>query len=216
MTARTVSILLFAFVAIDCCSAFSQNDRLDTQLDAAKAAFKDGSLSNGPPRMVLKEADKLEELAQAKIQKNRFDEATKLYVRVLEIRQKYLGPKHLLVALTFGELAEVYGWQHKYEDVEQESNRALEILKDAVPPISADVVDDDTHRVVISLNNAGVYLINGGKLAAAEKVLSEAIRLDPTYVLPFGNRSLERKKRGDEKGAEEDRATAHNLGGSGW
>jgi len=206
MSKHSFAIPLITLAAVNCCAACAQNTSIDAQMDAAKAAFNNGSISNGPPLFAMKQAESFERQANTRFHEDRrLDEAESLYKRALEIREKYLGPKDALVAVTLDELAELYAWQNKYKDAETTANRALEIWKGVVPPISIDGVDNPKH-VVMTLNNIGVYFMNANKYAEAEKVLSEAIRLDPKYELAYANRAIAREKRGDKKGAVEDRA----------
>jgi len=201
-----LSIVAFLMSDASCCA---QDPEVGAKMDAAKAAFFNGDLANGPLTSTLREAEKLERLGCSYRNEGKYHEAEPPLLQALAIREKALGPKHILVAVSLNQLAMLYALEEKLDDAQVFTNRASAIWKDVPKPLSSKEVDPK--GVVVILNNIGVMLLNGGKNTEAEELFSEAINLDPTYRLPYDNRAIVRKILGYGKGADEDRAKGREL-----
>jgi len=210
MTKQT-SLICFvatALSSITCC--YAQDSDIGAKMDAAKNAFQNGDLAAGPLSSTLKKAEELEKQGCSYRRENNYAEAERLLRQSLAIREKALGAKHILVALILDELAMVFILEKRFDDAKVFTNRASDIWKDAPKFLSNQ--DVNSKAFVISLNNLGVAFMNEGKTVEAEEIWSEAINLDPTYGLAYGNRAIARDKLGAKNGADEDRAKWRELG----
>lgn len=156
----------------------------------------------------------LESLAHLYGQEEKLEEEAKLYRRILAIREKTLKPTDRSLAKPLADLSIVLIMQKKVPEAERLMNRAL-VIWNGLPafrsteensPISRENMD-----CIIAMNNIGVKLLNHGKNVLAESVFNALIHLDPRYSLSYENRSILRRKRGDEKGANEDMKKAEQL-----
>ena len=59
----------------------------------------------------------------------RYDEAERLYLRSLAVKEKLLGGEHLDVAMTLNNLAVLYKSPQKFEDAKRLYRRALAIFE---------------------------------------------------------------------------------------
>ncbi|HEV2914435.1 MAG TPA: tetratricopeptide repeat protein [Pyrinomonadaceae bacterium] len=90
-----------------------------------------------PPE--LAEADRLNKQVVQLHKEEKYDEALPLAIRVVEIRERALGPEHKLVALALFNLAELYLAKRKYGTAEPLYKRALSILEKTAGPDDANV-----------------------------------------------------------------------------
>ena len=130
------------------------------------------------PSAQLEEAKKLEREATQLYQQGKYDEAIPLVQKILEIREKALGPDHPDVAASLNNLAELYRNQGNYAEAETLFQQSLAIVEKAFGP-------DHPLAAGILINLAELYL-NQGNYAEAESMFqrSQAIgekALRPNY-----------------------------------
>jgi tetratricopeptide (TPR) repeat protein len=87
--------------------------------------------------------------------------AEKLYRRVLELREKHLGPRHLDVASTLNNVAGILRQQGRYSDADALLRRALEIAEPST----------DLRLTATILNTLALTLMDLHETARAEPVL---------------------------------------------
>ncbi|MBA3993369.1 MAG: hypothetical protein C0469_07565 [Cyanobacteria bacterium DS2.3.42] len=159
-------------------------------------------------------AKALEALAFLYGREEKLKDEEKLLRQVLSIREKTLNPNDAAVAKTLANLSNVLLEQKKSQEAERLINRALAIWR-RLPPFRAagkgGYISQENLDCVITMNNTGVKLLNHGKNASAESVFDSLIHVDPQYNLGYENRSILRRKRGDIKGANDDKTMADRL-----
>jgi len=130
------------------------------------------------PSAQLEEAKKLDREATELYQQGKYDEAIPLVKRILEIREKALGPNHPDVAASFNNLAELYRRQGNYAEAEPLYQRSLAIIEKVFGP---------EHPLAAGiLYNLAELQLNQGNYAEADSLFqrSQAIRekaLSPNY-----------------------------------
>ena len=77
----------------------------------------------------LKQADRLNERARQLYQQGKYSEAISIAQKILDIREKALGPGHLDVAYDLGNLAEIYSSLGEYSKAEPLHKRSRAILE---------------------------------------------------------------------------------------
>lgn len=130
------------------------------------------------PSAQLEEAKKLDREATKLYQQGKYEEAIPLVKRILEIREKALGPDHLDVAASFNNLAELYRRQENYAEAELLFQQSLAIVEKILGP-------EHPLAAGILYNLAELHL-NQGNYAEAESLFqrSQAIRekaLEPNH-----------------------------------
>ena len=122
------------------------------------------------PSAQLEEAKRLDREATELYQQGKYDEAIPLVKRILEIRQKALGPDHPDVAACFNNLAELYRSQGNYAEAEPLYQKSLAIVEKVLGP---------EHPLAAGiLYNLAELQLNQGNYAEAESLFqrSQAIR----------------------------------------
>jgi tetratricopeptide (TPR) repeat protein/CHAT domain-containing protein len=114
-------------------------------------------------------AGALYDLARVYQAQGKYGEAEGLYSRALAIREKALGPDHLVVATTLNNLAFVDWQQHRYADAEPLYKRALAIRERA---LGADHPD-----VASTLNSLGNLYNAQGRYRDAEEPYKRALAI---------------------------------------
>jgi tetratricopeptide (TPR) repeat protein/CHAT domain-containing protein len=115
------------------------------------------------------DAAALEKKADELFKAGKFSEAMPLAQQALAIREKALGPDHLLVATSLNNLADLYQVQGRYADAEPLYKRALAIREKALGPDHLDVAT--------TLNDlAGLYR-NQDRYVDAELLLKQALAI---------------------------------------
>jgi len=99
----------------------------------------------------------------------KYDEARPLIERVLEIRERVLGPEHSDVASTLNNLAILYKTRGDYAKAEPLYGRALNIREKALGPEHPDVAS--------SLNNLAILHKTRGDYARAEPLYGRALNI---------------------------------------
>jgi CHAT domain-containing protein/Tfp pilus assembly protein PilF len=99
----------------------------------------------------------------------KYDEARPLGERVLEIREKTLGPDHPDVALAVNNLANLFNLKGDFERSEEGYQRALKIREKALGPEHPDVAS--------TLNNLAYLYNEKGDYAKAEQLYQRAVAI---------------------------------------
>src|SRR5262245_2804721 len=100
---------------------------------------------------------------------SRFDDALPILERVLELREKALGPEHPTVAATLHNLASIYREKGAYAKAESLHHRARTIWEKTLGPEDPDVAK--------SLNNLGILDNAKGEYAKAEQSCQRALAI---------------------------------------
>jgi tetratricopeptide (TPR) repeat protein/CHAT domain-containing protein len=95
--------------------------------------------------------------------------AEKHYLRALEIRERSLGPDHLLTAVSNNNLAALYDNLGSYSKAEMNYTRALAIIEKTLGP--------DHPLTATSINNLGLLYANQGSYDKAEKHYLRALEI---------------------------------------
>ena len=111
----------------------------------------------------------LNQQAAAAIDRSDFDEAERLYREALALRRERLGPDHLDVALSLGNLAWVRQWQGQYDEAETLHREALAIRRKQL--------GDEHPDVARSLTSLGACLTREGRYSEAEQALTQALTI---------------------------------------
>ncbi len=100
----------------------------------------------------------------------RYDEARPLGERVLEIREKTLGPDHPDVALAVNNLSNLFNLKGDFEKSEEGYQRALKIREKVLGPEHPDVAS--------TLNNLAYLYNEKGEFAKAEELYKRAVTIN--------------------------------------
>ena len=115
----------------------------------------------------LKEADALEKKVSKLHDDGRYAEAIPIAERIVTIREKQLGPNHLLVAASLNNLADLYNTQGRYADAKPLHHRSLAIRERALGPNHPDVAQ--------SLNNLAQVYAHQGHYTEAEAFYKRSV-----------------------------------------
>ncbi len=122
------------------------------------------------------EADALNDQVVQLHKAGKYDEALPIADRVLAIREKALGPDHLLVAISLNNLAELYRALGRYGAAAPLHKRALAIREKALGPGHSDVAE--------SLNNLAALYADQGRHGDAEPLYRRALAIDEKALGP--------------------------------
>jgi tetratricopeptide (TPR) repeat protein len=142
--------------------------------------------------------------------KGEYSLADKDYSLALKESEK-LGQEDIELAVILNQIAFAHIVQHKVEESKPFVDHAMKIWDKEL---------SDDHRATagqlkaagMTFNNLGVLYLGKDKNEDAERMFSEAIKLNPKYNLPYLNRSITRKRLGDTKGADEDETEGKRIG----
>ena len=119
-------------------------------------------------------ASGLKDLAYHYLSQRKFAEAEPLYKRSLEIKERELGPNHIVVADSLDDLGELYAAQGRFADAEPLFLRALAIRDKALGPAHPDLEKKVKHLADL-YDQQGLYAkaapLHGRWLALLEKTL---------------------------------------------
>src|SRR5215510_114688 len=107
---------------------------------------------------------------------SRYDDALPALERVLELREKALGPEHPMVAATLHNLASIYSKNGAYAKAESLHHRARTIWEKTLGPEHPDVAR--------SLNNLGILYQKKGDYAKAEQSYQRALVINEKALGP--------------------------------
>lgn len=111
-------------------------------------------------------AQVLQKVANYQIERGRYAQAEPLCLRALRIRERVLGPVHLLVADSLTSLALLFWRQGRYEQAEPLYQRVLSIQEQEVGP---------EHPLIgRSLNNLAIIYLQQGKYEQAKPLFQRA------------------------------------------
>jgi CHAT domain-containing protein/tetratricopeptide (TPR) repeat protein len=107
---------------------------------------------------------------------SRYDDALPVLERVLEFREKALGPEHPMVAATLHNLASIYRYKGAYAKAESLHHRARTIWEKTLGP--------EDPNVARSLNNLGILYQRKGDYAKAEQSYQRALAINEKALGP--------------------------------
>jgi TonB family protein len=128
----------------------------------------------------LAEANKLSQQALALYDDRKYSEALPIAKRVVEIREKALGPEHELVAAGLSNVAEIYVSEKKYADAEPLFKRALSILEKKW--------GNESNHLVITLERIGLISFAQQRNGEAERHYQRALAITEKS---FGPQAIE-------------------------
>jgi alpha-tubulin suppressor-like RCC1 family protein len=145
---QAVAAILFVFLSVG--AAFAQDDaKWQASMQQAASARQSGQLEEVEKllKAALEEAEKfgpsdqhvmvtLDALGTYYFTKGVYVEALPVYTRMLEIRERILGPNHPLVANALDNVAVIESIVHKAAEAEAHSERALKISEQAAAGLS--------------------------------------------------------------------------------
>ena len=135
-----------------------------------------GSLSWSPQSDDLAEAKRLSNEAARFFGAGKYDEAIPLAQRALIIRERALGPDHVLVGISLNNLALFYYSRGDYTKAEPLYQRALAINEKAL--------GTDHSEVATSLNNLALLYSSKGDYSKAEPLYQRALAIDEKALGP--------------------------------
>jgi tetratricopeptide (TPR) repeat protein len=120
------------------------------------------------------EAGKLDRRIQELYKAGKFSEAVPIATRVLELREKALGPEHPATATSLNNLGTLYVKMGDYAKAEPLLQRALKIREKVLGPGHPDTAN--------SLNNLAQLYRKMGNYAKAESISQRALKIKPQSI----------------------------------
>jgi tetratricopeptide (TPR) repeat protein len=114
------------------------------------------------------------------------------------------------MASILSSLAVTYPIEKKSSDAGPLMDRAISIWDKELGEGHEERVEQ-RKNVKVYLNNLGVLCLNHKENEAAERMFTEAIKLDPRYILAYANRSITRRLLGNATGADADHEAVKRL-----
>jgi TonB family protein len=121
------------------------------------------------PSADLAESNRLSQQALALYDIKKYDEALPLAKRVVEIREKALGPEHELVAAALSNVAEIYVSQKNYDEAEPIFKRSLSVLEKKW--------GNESKQLIITLERIGLISFAQKRNGEAEKHYQRALAI---------------------------------------
>lgn len=138
-------------------------------------------------------------------------QAESCYRRALAIREKKLPADDPVVLRDVVSLATACLLANDFEAAKPLIDRLNDVWQEEYRSGRPDCADK-LKEAVISLNNLGVAYINGGKYSEAIALFDKALLLNPNYRLAYDNRSIAKRRLGDNQGADEDERAGKRIG----